>query len=86
MRANLDIEQIKLQLELRKPSHCPKCNGSRIARIAYGITAYTLEGESPEDVVPGGCVITPDSPFWRCKDCTWSIRLSEESAHTDESP
>ncbi len=56
-----------------KPRKCPQCGSSKIAEIMYGLPDFSSE-ELNKDVeegriVLGGCIVAPDNPRWKCKDC-----------------
>ena len=74
MSQDLDYSIIsRIVLRARRPDYCPHCGNLHVARIAYGFLAEPEPGESESDIVPGGCVITLDSPQWRCKGCSRGI-------------
>lgn len=56
----------------RKPVKCPQCKSSRIARILYGMPAFSEKlNKDLEDerIVLGGCCILDDDPSWQCVAC-----------------
>ncbi|MBI5021899.1 MAG: hypothetical protein HZB59_10730 [Ignavibacteriales bacterium] len=59
----------KVKNEARK-SDCPKCHSKKVAEIFYGLIpsefAQKIIGDG--DML-GGCIISPNSPKWRCKSC-----------------
>jgi ribosomal protein L37AE/L43A len=60
----------------RKPRRCPACGSARVARILWGMPAYSeqLEQELAEGkIVLGGCCVSGDDPAWACADCDASI-------------
>jgi hypothetical protein len=61
---------------IRKPTKCPECGSHKIARIMYGLPAFTpgLEKElADQKTVLGGCCISNDDPSWKCVDCNTVI-------------
>jgi ribosomal protein L37AE/L43A len=56
----------------RKPRKCPACGSARVARILYGLPAFSKRLEADMNaarVVLGGCCVTDDDPSWQCADC-----------------
>ena len=57
-------------LELSKPESCPKCDGTEIRQIMYGLpTQETLDRVERGEVQLGGCMIFDDMPDWVCRSC-----------------
>jgi len=60
----------------RRPHKCPRCGSERIARILYGMPAFSeelrRELESGRAVL-GGCVITGNDPRWQCTNCSYEM-------------
>jgi hypothetical protein len=57
---------------------CPSCKGKNVKEILYGMpSADEIDSENPE-VALGGCIVDPDSPKYRCAECSheWSFYLS----------
>lgn len=55
-----------------KPKKCPKCGSKRIARILYGLPAFSDELQADlrsGKLALGGCCITGDDPVWKCLEC-----------------
>ena len=55
-----------------RPSECPSCRSTRVARIQYGLPHFTRELEeelASGKVVLGGCVVFGDDPSWQCLAC-----------------
>ncbi|MDM7912316.1 MAG: hypothetical protein QUS09_04390 [Methanotrichaceae archaeon] len=55
-----------------QPQRCPKCLGTRIARVLYGhpcMSADLQRALKNGTVVLGGCCLTGDDPKWQCTDC-----------------
>ena len=55
---------------------CPSCGGTSIARIMYGLPAFTPDQVRDIDegrLVTGGCCVSDDMPTRQCNDCsaTW---------------
>jgi hypothetical protein len=65
------------------PAVCPTCGSPRVARILYGLPAFSEELEralQEGTVALGGCVVTGDDPDWRCLACGDDIyRATAES-------
>ena len=71
----------------RKPRTCPHCGSRRIARIGYGMPAYTKKLERALEagrIVLGGCCVTEDDPRWQCIDC--STRIYPRRVPSPETP
>lgn len=64
-----DLAQ-RLAIDLSPVAHrsCPSCGSSEVATIAYGLIDFEYFRENP-NVVPGGCVVSPDAPDRRCRSC-----------------
>ena len=59
-----------------QPSKCHECGSLRIARILYGLPAWSAELEADLKagrVAIGGCCITGDDPAWKCMECEAEI-------------
>jgi len=55
---------------MREVPHCPTCGSSNTREIVYGLPGPDATDASRRDeIVLGGCVVTPESPEWRCNDC-----------------
>ena len=49
---------------------CPHCGDPKPLRIAYGYpTQRMFEALERGELALGGCVISSDSPTWRCRAC-----------------
>jgi hypothetical protein len=62
-----------------RPQSCPACGSPRIARILYGLPAFSkdLEDALSEGIVAlGGCVLSGDDPEWQCLGCGQKIDAS----------
>ena len=60
----------------KKPERCPACESEKIARILYGMPAFSEELHNKlnnKEIVLGGCCITGDDPTWKCVDCNAAI-------------
>lgn len=61
-----DLKKAKPIIEvMRKPRKCRVCGSKSISSIAYGMMA----GQGKKNVIPGGCVMNPDSPHYVCNNC-----------------
>lgn len=62
----------------RKPRKCPFCSEGPVARVLYGLPAYSPELErqlAQRKVVLGGCCRSQWDPAWQCTNCeTWIYR------------
>ncbi|MCY7290170.1 MAG: hypothetical protein LH624_18490 [Cryobacterium sp.] len=48
---------------------CQSCGGT-VLRIVYGMPVPNLMAAASEgDVALGGCILWPDNPTWKCRDC-----------------
>ena len=55
-------------------SECPKCGGTDIAMILYGLPSGELQNSKKvkeKKIVFGGCVIRRNDPKLECNDCGW---------------
>ena len=53
---------------------CPKCGGTDIAMILYGLPQMSKHLEkkvNEKKIVFGGCCIGIDDPKLECNDCKW---------------
>jgi hypothetical protein len=60
----------------RKPTKCPACSSSRIAKILYGMPDFSSKLErdlGAGRIILGGCCISDDDPEWQCTDCQMVI-------------
>jgi len=60
----------------RKPRKCPECGSGRIAKILYGMPAFSEKLENNLNagrIVLGGCCVTLDDPVWQCVECDTTI-------------
>ena len=49
---------------------CPECNEGGPLHIAYGFPMGDMfEAEQRGEIALGGCVVSPESPTWRCRKC-----------------
>ncbi len=73
--------RVKGRIVQTKPNKCPDCGSIRIARIMYGLPDFSDEelkkAVQEGRVVLGGCIITPDSPEWKCKACGVAIDVKQ---------
>ena len=59
-----------------RPRKCPRCGSERIAKILYGMPAFSEELRLEMKVgrvVLGGCGVTGNDPRWRCLDCGYGM-------------
>ena len=56
-------------LESRGRKRCPACQSTQVAAIVYGYPSPELVNEARDDIVLGGCVLSPRSPRWQCRAC-----------------
>lgn len=60
----------------RKPQKCPSCGSKKIAKILYGLPAFSEKLQKDMDegkIVLGGCCITDEDPTWQCVECETQI-------------
>ena len=53
---------------------CPKCGGSDIAMIFWGLPQMSKDLEKKvkdKKIVFGGCVVSKNDPELECNDCGW---------------
>ena len=66
----------------RKPRKCPACGEGPLARVLYGLPAYSPELErqlAEEKVVLGGCCLSVWDPAWQCTQCDTFIYREGDS-------
>jgi rubredoxin len=72
------------RLMATKPVRCPRCGGSKVAYVLWGMAAFTrrlVELEKAGNVVISGCVIPgePEAPArWLCRSCGYAWGLDPE--------
>ena len=55
-------------------TECPKCGGTDIAMILYGLPQMSKDLEKKvknKKIVFGGCVVSKNDPELECNDCGW---------------
>jgi hypothetical protein len=55
-------------------SECPKCGGTDIAMILYGLPQMSKHLEKKvkaKKIVFGGCCVSGNDPELECNDCGW---------------
>ena len=55
-------------------SECPKCGGTDIAMILYGLPSeseFLKEEVKKKKIVFGGCIVSKNNPELECNDCGW---------------
>jgi predicted RNA-binding Zn-ribbon protein involved in translation (DUF1610 family) len=59
----------------RKPTKCPKCGASTIAKILYGLPVFheVEEDLNAGRLVLGGCCMCGDDPKWQCTTCNTKL-------------
>ena len=60
--------------ELFFMSECPKCGGTDIAIIFWGLpdgSEFLKEGVKRKKIVFGGCIVSKNNPELECNDCGW---------------
>ena len=67
--------KIKVKTLSRKPEKCPFCKSDDIKEIIYGLLSVDFDYSK---YVPGGCVVTPDSPKWHCDNCFAKFKKSSK--------
>ena len=61
----------------RKARVCPRCGSREIAKIQYGMPAFSEQLEADlaaRRVVTGGCMVWPDQPDRSCTACGLEFR------------
>ena len=65
-----DIAQAAPGSQLRQPEACPRCGGTHILPILYGLLAEPGEQRVRDGkAVSGGCEISREHPDWSCQTC-----------------
>jgi len=60
----------------RRSRKCPRCGSERIARILYGMPAFSEELRLDLEagrVALGSCAVTGNDPRWRCLNCGYEM-------------
>ena len=55
-------------------TECPKCGGTDIAMILYGLPSPELQKSKKvkeKKIVLGGCIVSKNNPNLECNDCGW---------------
>jgi hypothetical protein len=70
-----------MDLGIPVPDRCPKCGGSAVVPILYGLPGpKAFEAAERGEVVLGGCLIPePPLPRWACRGCGTRWPSSEEA-------
>jgi hypothetical protein len=61
---------------INKPDKCTECGSEKIARILYGLPAFSdslRKRLDNNEIVLGGCCVTGNDPSWKCIDCGTTI-------------
>ena len=54
----------------KKTPRCPKCAGGDVKAIVFGYpTEETMESAGAGEIELGGCIVSEQSPDWRCSSC-----------------
>lgn len=69
-----------------EPVLCPRCNSDRVVYVLYGEPIMDENLKRALDglkVELGGCIITPDSKRWECRNCgyRWGNVSPEAGKH-----
>jgi transposase-like protein len=59
-------------METKKINKCPFCNSENVAEILYGLPVGSKQLDKElesKKMVLGGCMISDDSPLYKCNDC-----------------
>ena len=59
-------------MAIYKKIKCPYCGSERIAEYLYGLYGYDdklMKAVEEGEVILAGCIITPNDPDYRCRDC-----------------
>ncbi len=65
-----------------KTPPCPRCGSRDVAAIAYGFPdPMMFDAASRGEIELGGCIISDDSPRWRCRSCEseWGRLLGSDA-------
>jgi len=67
------LNEIRDRREQFKPASCPRCHGTKINRIMYGMPSSRVKLYEPDrsDVTLGGCIVSGANPKWHCTSCNW---------------
>jgi hypothetical protein len=68
---------------------CPRCRSHEIARIQYGMPAFSTRLEADlaaHRVVLGGCVVWDDQPDRSCRACGLEFRADRVAPVLDPTP
>ena len=55
-------------------TECPKCGGTDIAMILWGLSQMSKDLEkkvNDKKIVFGGCCVSENDPRLECNDCGW---------------
>jgi hypothetical protein len=68
-------------LQLTKPTECPKCHATDVRRIIYGRpTPESFEKIQRGEAALGHCFIEPWLPDWRCGVCRHEWFVADDPA------
>jgi len=59
-------------MESKELKKCPHCYSTNIAKILYGLPAFSEELDKElktGKIALGGCMVSDDSPRYKCNDC-----------------
>ena len=67
---------------------CPRCGSRNVAAIAYGFPDPMMFDSAPrrEGEIELGCIISDDSPRWRCRSCEteWGRLMGPDTDDPDQ--
>ena len=71
---NGNVIYVIIDGELPIMSECPKCGGTDIAIIFWGLpdgSEFLKEAVKRKIIVYGGCIVSKNNPEMECNDCGW---------------
>lgn len=73
--------------ENHESHYCPECNSRDIGKLSYGLPNFEspelLSRIEKENTILAGCVVSDDSPLYRCKNCGTEWGLVNFSGRKD---
>jgi len=68
--------------------HCPECNSRNIGKLSYGLPVFESQEfkNNKENIILAGCIVSDDSPLYRCKNCgaEWGFVNFSNKVNLDE--